>query len=360
MDTTLSETQRLLRDSLRDYLANEVPFDRIRELEREGGSDRALWDYLQGAGFLALPFAEAHGGEGGELTDTAVVLEELTRRACIIPFLETTASALTIERHAGESLADEVVRGVIGGTITIAPALQGATPANGASPRVEGGALTGERRFVDYGADVTHHLVEATGDGEPALYLVDARGEGVATESLSTIARTPVAHCTYRGAPARRAGGAEALRFLRNAGRALCAVQCVGNAQQALDMTVEYVGMRVQFGRPIGSFQAVQHHCANMATQTLGARFLTYQAVWRLDQGLASDRQVAKAKALASRAATEVTMQAHILFGGIGYTEEYDLHFFSRHGKERALAWGSADECLRLAADTIDEVRPWQ
>ena len=360
MDTTLSETQRLLRDSLRDYLANEVPFDRIRELEREGGADRTLWEYLAGAGFLALPFPKTHGGEGGELTDTAVVLEELTRRACIIPFLETTASALAIARHGDEVLADEVVRGVIGGAITIAPALQATTPGNGASPRVEGGALMGERPFVDYGAEVTHHLVEATEDGEPGLYLVEAGAPGVTAEPLSTIARTPLAHCTYEGAPARRAGGGEALRFLRRAGRVLCAVQCLGNAQQALDMTVEYVGMRVQFGRPIGSFQAVQHHCANMATQTLGARFLTYQAIWRLDQGIASDRQIAKAKALASRAATEVTMQAHILFGGIGYTEEYDLHFFSRHGKERALAWGSADECLRLAADTIDEVRPWQ
>ena len=244
--------------------------------------------------------------------------------------------------------------------MTIAPALQGSTPANGASPRVEGGALTGERRFVDYGAEATHHLVEATEDGEPGLYLVETAAEGVTAESLSTIARTPLAHCTYERAPARRAGGAEALRFLRRAGRTLCAVQCLGNAQQALDMTVDYVGMRVQFGRPIGSFQAVQHHCANMATQTLAARFLTYQAVWRLDQGIATDRQIAKAKALASRAATEVTMQAHILFGGIGYTEEYDLHFFSRHGKERALAWGSADECLRVAADTLDEVQPWR
>ena len=360
MDTTLSETQRLLRDSVRDYLRNEVPFDRIRELEREGGADQPLWEYLQGAGYLTLPFAESHGGEGGELTDAAILLEELTRRACVIPFLETTASALAIERHGDEALADEVVRGVIGGGVTIAPALQGSTPDNGASPRVSGGALTGERRFVDYGAQVSHHLVEATEDGQPGLYLVEARGEGVTTESLSTIARTPLAHCTYDGAPARRAGGAESLQFLRRAGRALCAIQCVGNAQQALDMTVEYVGMRVQFGRPIGSFQAVQHHCANMATQTLGARFLTYQAVWCVDQGIASDRQIAKAKALASRAGTEVTMQAHILFGGIGYTEEYDLHFFSRHGKERALAWGSADECLRLAAGTLDEVQPWR
>ncbi len=360
MDTTLSEAQRLLRDSLRAYLRNEAPFDRVRELEREGGVDLALWGYLQGAGFLALPFAEAHGGEGGELTDTAVILEELTRRACVIPFMETTASALAIERHGDETIAGEIARGVIGGTVTIAPALQSATPDGDAAPRVVDGALTGERRFVDYGADVTHHLVEAVEDGDAGLYLVDARGEGVTTEALSTIARAPVARCAYRAVPARRAGGVEALRFLRRAGRALCAVQCLGNAQQALDMTVEYTGMRVQFGRPIGSFQAVQHHCANMAMQTLGARFLTYRAIWSLDQGIASDRQIAKAKALASRAATEVTMQAHILFGGIGYTEEYDLHFFSRHGKERALAWGSVDECLRLAADSLDEAQPWR
>lgn len=362
MDTTLSETQRLLRDSLRDYLSNEVPFDRIRELEREGGIDQPLWDHLQGGGFLALPFAEAHGGEGGELTDAAVLLEELTRRACIIPFLETTAAALAIERHGEDALADEVVRGVTGGSVTIAPALQSASVSagDGAPPQVADGALTGEARFIDYGAEVTHHLVEATESGEPGLWLVETGGGGVTTESLSTIARTPVAHAAYAGAPARRAGGAEALRFLRQAGRALCAVQCLGNAQQALDMTVEYVGMRVQFGRPIGSFQAVQHHCANMATDTLAARFLAYRAVWQVGQGIASEREIAKAKAIASRAATEVTMQAHILYGGIGYTEEYDLHFFSRRGKERALAWGSADECLRLAAGTLNEVRPWR
>jgi len=360
MDTTLTETQRLLRDSVREYLRNEVPFDRIRELERAGGIDQPLWEYLQGAGFLALPFAQRHGGEAGELADTAILLEELTRRACIIPFMETTAAALAVERHGDEALAAEVVPAIIAGSVTIAPALQRPTSANGAVPRVVDGALTGEVRFVDYGAEVTHHLVEATEDGEPGLYLIETRADGVAAESLSTIARTPVAHCTYQGAPARRAGGPEALHFLQRAGRALCAVQCLGNAQEALDMTVEYVGMRVQFGRPIGSFQAVQHHCANMATDTLAARFLAYRAVWNLDQGLATDREIAKAKAIASRAATEVTMQAHILFGGIGYTEEYDLHFFSRHGKERALAWGSADECLRLAADTLDEVRPWQ
>ncbi len=357
MDATLSETQRLLRDSLRDYLRREVPFDRIRELERAGGMDEALWGHLRDAGFLGLPFAERHGGEAGELADAAILLEELTRRACIVPFLETVAAALALERHGDEAIADEIVRGVIGGTVTLAPA---PSAADADVPAVAGGALDGEGRFVDYGAEVTHHLVEAVADGEPGLWLVDARGAGVRAEPLQTIARTPQAHVRYAAAPARRAGGAEALQFLRRAGRALCAVQCAAAAQQALDMTVEYTGMRVQFGRPIGSFQAVQHHCADMATQTLAARFLAFRAIWNLDQGRASDREIAKAKALASRAATEVTMQAHILHGGIGYTEEYDLHFFSRRGKERALAWGAAGECLALVAATLDEVRPWR
>ena len=358
MDATLSETQRLLRDSLRDYLRKEAPFDRVRELERTGGVDEALWAHLVDAGFLALPFAERHGGEGGELIDAAILLEELTRRAAIVPFLETLAAALAIERHGDEALADEVVRGVIAGSVTLASAL----PSGGDddAPRIGGGALIGECRFVDYGADVTHHLVEAVADGERGLWLIDARGAGVHAEPLRTIARTPQARVRYASAPARRAGGGDALRFLQRAGRALCAIQCVAAAGQALDMTVEYVGMRVQFGRPIGSFQAVQHHCADMATQTLAARFLACRAVWNLDHGRGGDREIAKAKALASRAATEVTMQAHILHGGIGYTEEYDLHFFSRRGKERALAWGTVDECLALAAATLDEVRPWR
>ena len=358
MDATLSETQRLLRDSLRDYLRKEAPFNRVRELERAGGVDETLWAHLVDAGFLALPFAERHGGEGGELIDAAILLEELTRRAAIVPFLETLAAALAIERHGDEALADEVVRGVIAGSVTLAPAL----PSGGAddAPRIGGGALIGDCRFVDYGADVTHHLVEAVADGERGLWLIDARGAGVHAEPLRTIARTPQARVRYASAPARRAGGGDALRFLQRAGRALCAIQCVAAAGQALDMTVEYVGMRVQFGRPIGSFQAVQHHCADMATQTLAARFLACRAVWNLDHGRDGDREIAKAKALASRAATEVTMQAHILHGGIGYTEEYDLHFFSRRGKERALAWGTVDECLALAAATLDEVRPWR
>ena len=360
MDVSLSETQGLLRDAMRDYLRNEVTFDRIRQLESEGGYDRELWSYLQSAGYLALPFPEKLGGDGGELTDLAVLLEELTRRAVVIPFMETMVSALAILHHGDQAIAEELVRGVIAGNITISPAILEANDSfDNFSMDASGGTVSGDKYFVDYGHVVTHHLVAAKANGEAGLYLVDANGSAVTARPLRNTGRTPQSNVTYAGAPARKAGGPEAVAWLVRTARALAAVQCLGNAQQALDMAVEYVSMRVQFGRPIGSFQAVQHHCADMATQVEGARFITYEAVWNIGRGTATDKMVAMAKAQASRTATYVPMQAHQLHGGIGVTEEYDLHFFSRHGKERAISWGTYEECMNYLAGTLTDVEQW-
>ena len=360
MDIALTETQSLLRDAMRDYLQKEVTFDRIRQLEADGGYDRELWSYLAGSGFLGLPFPEELGGGGGELTDLAVLLEELTRRAAVIPFMETMSSAVTVQRHGTADVSRDMLAGVIAGTTTIAPAvLEAGDSWDQCDATVAGGRLTGVKCFVDYGQVVTHHLVSAREGAGIGLYLVDADAPEVTTVPLRNIGRTPQANITYAGAPVRAVGGDESVRFLVACARSLAAIQCLGNAQQALDMTVEYVAMRVQFGRPIGTFQAVQHHVANMATMTLATRFLAYEAVWKLDRGLASVRDIATAKAWASKTATETPMMAHQLYGGIGFTEEYDLHFFSRKGKERALAWGTSEEMLGLLGETIAEVESW-
>lgn len=360
MDVALSETQSLLRDSIRDYLSKELPFDRVRQLEREGGYDRELWNYLQSAGYLALPFPESLGGDAGELTDLAVLLEELTRRAAIIPFMETMVATLAVVRHGDPAIAEELTHGVIAGRILLAPAiLEASDRYDDIAIEVIDGSISGEKRFVDYGQVVAHHMVVARENGQLGLYLVDADEPAVTMRPLINLAHTPQADVTYQGARARKAGGEDAVRFLRQAAQALTSIQCLGNAQQALDMTIEYVSMRVQFGRPIGSFQAVQHHCANMATMVEATRFLAYEATWAVDRGTATEKQLAVAKAQASRTATETPMQAHHLHGGIGITDEYGLHFFSRHGKERALAWGTNEECLRLLADTIEEDEPW-
>jgi alkylation response protein AidB-like acyl-CoA dehydrogenase len=360
MDVALTETQTLLRDTLREYLRNEVPMDRIRSLEREGGFDRDLWSYLQSAGYLGLPFPEEMGGGGGELTDLAVVVEELARRAAMVPFVETLVSALAIQRHGDASTAAEVVNEVIEGRMTIAPAVAGDKNAfAGPGLEVKNGKITGTIHCVDYGNVASHFLVAGDEAGAAGLYLVVADSPSVSRQDLVNIGRTPQTHVTFRSAPARRVAGEEGLRFLGNAARALCSIQCLGNAAQALDMTVNYVSNRVQFGQPLATFQAVQHHCANMAIMVEAAQFLSYEAVWKVDRGLASAKDVAVAKAWASKTATEVPMQAHQLHGGMGITEEYGLHFFSRRGKERALAWGSSEECLRFLSQDIEEQEAW-
>jgi 3-oxocholest-4-en-26-oyl-CoA dehydrogenase beta subunit len=361
MDTALTEAQSLLRDAIRSYLHNEVSFDRVRRYEREGGYDRDLWQYLQSAGYLALPFPESLNGDAGELTDLAVLLEELTKRAAMVPLLETMICALAVQRHGDAALAAEIVPAVIAGTMTLSPAILEANDAfDDFSLELVDGRLRGEKRFVDYGQVVTHHLVAANEAGAAGLYLVDANAPEVKATPLPNIARTPKANISYEGVAARKAGGAAALTFLLRAGRALAAIQCLGNAQQALDMTVDYAGMRVQFGRPIGSFQAVKQHVANIATMTLATRFLAYEAVWKLDHGSLSETDLAIAKEWASKTATEVPMMAHQLHGGIGVTEDYDLHFFSRRGKERALSWGTAEECLVTIAGAIEEPVAWR
>ena len=359
MNISLSETQQLIRDSIREYLEKEVPFSRIRQVERDGGVDTDLWQALANLGWLGLPFPENLGGQGGELTDVGVLIEELTRRAVLIPIVETFASAITIQRCGPADLASDVVTRVQGGTMTISPAvLEQSDSFDICDMTVEGGTLSGTKFFVDYGPQVSHHLVAANDSDGPGLFLVE-NGSAVSHRALSNIGKIPQSVVTYANAPATRVCGADGLQFLKRLGRVFAAVQCLACSRQALEMTVEYVGIRVQFGRPIGTFQAVQHHCANMATHTLATQFLTYEALWDLDRGSATDTQIAVAKAEASRTATEVPMLAHQLHGGMGFVTEYDLHFFSLRGKQASLVWGTVEETIAEVAATIGEAEKW-
>jgi alkylation response protein AidB-like acyl-CoA dehydrogenase len=352
----LTETQRLLRDTVRGYLEKEVSFDRIRALEREGRTDTSLWQAMAGQGWLALPFAEEHGGGGGSLVDAAVLVEELARRAAIVPVVEAIAAGRILEREGAEDLVAPLLAGE---ALPVPALLEAGDRFEQVAVQARDGRIRGEKAFVDHGQHATHHLVAARAGGSVGLFLVDARGPEVSCQPLRSIGRTPLAAVRYQDAPGRQVAGEEGLRDLIRTGRALAAVQCVGSMQTALDMTVRYASIREQFGRPIGAFQAVRHHCANMAMRVASARLLAYQALAALDGGTASDEEIALAKASASRAAPEVTMLAHQIFGGNGVIEENDLYFFTLRGKERSLAWGSVEECLEIVAATVHEPRDW-
>ena len=356
LNLDLTETQSLHEETLFGLIEAQVPFDRIRELEREGASDRMLWKAVLEQGWLGLPFSEELGGAGGSLVDAGLLVEEFSRRAAIVPILEVVA----IGRVLQEQGLDEIVRAILAGDAVPVPAIfEGGGATTDVSLEVRDGTVSGEKTFVDYGQFATHHVVAARGDGEVGLYLVESTATGVHAEPLRSIGRTPVCNIRYAKTAAQRIAGADALESLVRLGRALASVQCVGAMQQALDMSVAYANVREQFGTTIGTFQAVRHHCSNMAIRVASARVLGYEALDSIDRGVATDASVASAKAAASRAAPEVTMLAHQIHGGNGVIEENDLYFYTLRAKESSLAWGSVDDCLDIVAAQVHAESDW-
>jgi alkylation response protein AidB-like acyl-CoA dehydrogenase len=357
MNLDSNETETLLRDGIRSFLERAAPFDRIRELEAAGSWDDTLWAEVCAQGWIGLPFGEARGGSGGSLVDVGILVEQFARRAAIVPVAEVLASAWVLERHAGGGVGRELCEGLMSGAFRVVPAVPGTRAAE--LLRVDGGRLRGEVPVVDYGQQATHHLVLADVEGSTALYLVDASQAEIVSVPLVSIGRTPACAVRYDAAAVTPVCGADGAAELVRFARSLAAVQCVGSMAEAFDRTVAYAKFREQFGKPIGAFQAVRHHCANMAMRVESARFLAFEALSAIEAGRATDRQVALAKASASRAVPEVTMLAHQIHGGNGVIEENDLYFFTLRGKERSLAWGSAEECLAIAAETIDVPHEW-
>ena len=130
------------------------------------------------------------------------------------------------------------------------------------------------------------------------------------------------------------------------------------NIDEVLEMTVDYVKERAQFGRPVGSFQAVQHHCANMATDVEGSRYLTYQAAWRLSEGLPAEREVAMAKAWVSEAYRRVCALGHQCHGAIGFTKEHNLQLYTRRAKVQELSYGDVNWHKEAALQQIESQAP--
>jgi 3-oxocholest-4-en-26-oyl-CoA dehydrogenase beta subunit len=156
--------------------------------------------------------------------------------------------------------------------------------------------------------------------------------------------------------PAERAlpGGDAAAEAIFAYGAAATCAELVGAAQRVLDMTVEYATQREQFGRPIGTFQAVQHHCADMAMDVLTSRFIAYEAIWRLSAGLDAKAEVSMAKAWVSEAAERVCARGHQVHGAIGFTAEHDLHLYSQHAMAAALSFGDGDHHWERLARHLD------
>lgn len=355
MDFRLTDLQELLRNSAQEFFERELPSERLREIERAGEPDASLWAQVSELGWLGLPIDEAYGGQGGTLLDTSVLIEEICRAAFPCPFVSTVRSAMVIQQFGPADLKQRLLPEIVAGTV-IATAVVEGSGRTGRPPTVtfDGRRVSGEKRFVEYGASAAYHLVTAVRDGVAGLALVPTGQLGLAMSPMHTIGTIPQDIVDYHDAEVEAwIEGDEASAYLQYLGSALGALECYSYAQKALDMTVDYVQMRVQFGQPVGAFQAVQNRVADMATIVEASRFLTHELLWNFDQGAIDPIQVAVVKAVTSQMTPQVVMDCHLLHGGIGYMQEYNLQFYSRRGKEASLKWGSTREMTNIIAGSI-------
>ena len=371
MDLGLNEAQQMLKNSAQEFLEAECSKDYVREMEEdERGYTPDLWQKLAEQGWLGLIIPEKYGGVELEYQDLIVLLEEMGRYMLPGPYFSTVVmGGMAITDAATEEQKQEYLPRIAEGQIIVTLAINepsGRWDAEGielkASENGDKWVLNGTKLFVP-NAHVSDYIVVAarTGDGanDISLFIVSTQAIGVEETLLQTIASDRQSEVIFNNVEVsssdllgeKNAGWSTIEKVLQWGAIGKCA-EMTGGGQEVLDMTVEYAKQRTQFGRPIGTFQAIQHHCANMATDVEGSKFITYQAAWRLSEGLPADREVAMAKAWVSEAYRRVCALGHQSHGAIGFTKEHNMQLYSRRAKAAELAFGDAD----LHLDKVSEI----
>jgi alkylation response protein AidB-like acyl-CoA dehydrogenase len=362
----------MLKDSARRFLEAECPDTYVRAMEDdERGYAPEMWQKLAQQGWLGLTLPERYGGAGLSFLDLCILLEETGRSLLPGPFFSTVVlGGMTISKAANESQKEEYLPRIADGQIIVTLALtepnvrwDAAGVQTTATTSGDDYLINGTKLFVP-DAHAADYLIVAARTGQDdmdvTLFIIPSGAEGIGRTQLKTIAGDKQSEVVFANvtAPASAVlgeinGGWSAIEKVLQWGAVGKCAEMVGGSQQVLDMTVEYAKQRVQFGRPIGSFQAIQHHCADMATDVEGSRYITYQAAWTLSEGLAAEREVAMAKAWVSNAYRRVCILGHQCHGAIGFTKEHDMQLYSRRAKAAEVAFGDSDFHLETVARSI-------
>jgi alkylation response protein AidB-like acyl-CoA dehydrogenase len=323
MDFTFTEDQLLFQDSVRDFLVNEVTAERIRGLwDTESGRDDALWQQLAELGLTGLTVPEEHGGLGMSELDFVLLAQECGYVALPEPLVQTAMVAVPLLREIGGDLAAEWLPKVAAGEARVVVGL--------------------EQNLMVEDAHVANLLLLQRGDE-----LVAATGDQVKLRRNESVdpSRRLFAVELADGTEAVATGdtAASLVAGALDRGALACAAQALGLAQRMIDMSVQYTSERQQFGKPVGSFQAVKHHMANVAVRLEYARAPTHRAAYAVAaaQPIAS-HAVSHAKLVACEAANLAAKNSHQVHGAMGYTWEVDLHIFMKKAWALANSWGDA------------------
>jgi alkylation response protein AidB-like acyl-CoA dehydrogenase len=358
VDFRLSDEQKLLVDSTGQLLTRLSPIESVRQLAESGedGYDRRVWQRGSELGWSALLVPEEHGGPGSDLVDLALIAEEHGRTVQPGPLLSHAIVTAAVAGSPNEDLRSAALPALVTGEATGAWAFAehrqpwDASGVEALATRTAGGfRLTGIKTAVQDAESARWLLVTARLDGDLAQFLVPRDTPGITVRRQRTIDLTrrfdqvrfddvDIPETALLYAPG---AAADAVATQLCQGAVLISAESVGVGERLLDMSVDHAAQRVQFGRPIGSFQAVKHKCATMRMWWQASRAATYYAAMAMAGGVDDAAEAASvAKAYTSEAITKLAGEAVQIHGGVGFTWEHDVHLYVRRAKANQVVFG--------------------
>jgi alkylation response protein AidB-like acyl-CoA dehydrogenase len=369
MNFAFSEEQEELRKTVRAFLEAKSAEEAVREqMETENGFDAAVWSQMgEQMGLQGLAIPEEFGGSGYSYVELGVILEEMGRALLCAPYFSTVVLAANTLLHSGDEAAKAAYLPGIASGETIATLAftepsgkwdeAGITMA--ASGSGDSWTLSGTKMFVLDGHTASLILVAARTAAGVSLFVVDGDAAGLTRTPLSTMDQTrKQAKLEFANTPAKLIGtdgqGWSVLSTVLDLAAVALAAEQVGGAQKVLEMAVEYAKVRVQFGRPIGSFQAIKHKCADMLLEVESAKSAAYYGMWcaaEMNDELPSVASLAKA--YCSEAYFHATAENIQIHGGIGFTWEHPAHLYFKRAKSSELLFGDPTYHRELLAQRI-------
>jgi len=374
MDLRFTETQEILKKMARDFLTTECPKTLVRKLEQsEEGYSPEVWKKMAELGWMGLIIPEEYGGMGYTFQDLVVLLEEIGRNILPGPLIATITSTFSILEAGTEEQKKELLPKIAQGELILTTALlegDGVFDASGisvkATPKGDDFVINGTKLFVEM-AHVANHIicVTRTKDGTTSekgttLFIVDSKTPGISCEVMPTTAADKLCEVRFKDVSVPKKnilgkideGWPIVEMMLRKGAIAKCA-ESLGAIETCVEMTVAYSKERVQYDRPIGAFQAVQHKIADMWTAMETSRYLIYEAAWMESEGLPCAKEASMAKAYVNEVYMDTAKWAVRLHGAIATSADHDIPFYYRRSKAADTAFGGTDFHREIVAQKM-------
>ncbi len=380
MDFGFTKDQDLIRKSAREFFEKECPKEKVRELKEDKiGYDSKMWKKLAGLGYMGLVIPEEFNGTEGEFLDLMIFMEEMGRNIVPCPFFTTVCQCAPAIQEFGTKSQKKKILPKIAEKGEIWSYAVNEEKANYeasdiqliATTEGDGFVLNGMKLFVPYANSAKKLLVvgrtrqsENPEDGI-TLFMVDAKSNGIEIEEIPTAARDMKCEVRFTNVKVAKDdvlgevdGGWKIVDYVLQYGAVLKAAEMSGGVQAALEIATNYAKERYQFGKPIGSFQSLQHRLVNMLTEVDGLKNLVYEAAWNMSEGTPDRMLNSMVKVKANRAYHRVCYDAVYIHGAIGWTEEMDISLYLLRAKANENDCGGTDFHNERIAAELENYEP--